>query len=239
MCRRDAYQLAGGILAPPIWDIYRDEYWDRCLNPENYSYDIAEGTEKGFFHDFESGEVGKLPSGWKRTVGEITVQNDPYNPNNKVLEIKTVPGEATKTSASFSGGRDFDKLTLEFKMMVYEASSGAFFYNDVGQAIQWCIVGSSNFAKITNRQSASGTGEDCALLDLETWHDVKIVYEPNGKAASRIQFYVDGYLEKESGRYYGIDSGAAIPTSIDSIVFTSFLAGEGTIYLDDVRVTVE
>ena len=54
-----------------------------------------------------------------------------------------------------------------------------------------------------------------------------------------IQFYVDGYLEKESGRYYGIDSGAAIPTSIDSIAFTSFLAGEGTIYLDDVRVTVE
>lgn len=237
LLRRDAYLLAGKT-PPNLWASQRSTYWNAIKNIIPPSKDPVD-NEVDF--DFSGMDLHVSPIGWlvNNTVGTVLVKPDPKDNQNNVLEIMTRSGGKTATNIAIETGEEYESATLELKLFVKDTNNGALFYNSIGAAIQWCIVGSGNAFRLTHRQSDSGVGETIAELEKDRWHDVKIVYTPQMASAQRVRFYVNNALKLESDRYFGIDSGLGVPKNLKTIAFHSFNSGDATMYLDDVKLKLD
>jgi hypothetical protein len=236
LLRRDAYLLAGH--SPRVlwyWD--RAEYWDKLLNASPI---VKNDLSKGLSFNFDNMTLNGKPNEWKLTteVGSVNVQKDPKNSSNQALKISTKSSGVTFATLPFSSVNNISKLKFTGRFMVENSNNGAFFYNKIGAALQWCFVGNGDSFNLTHRQSEVGVGSVILALDYGKWYDIKIEYEPKGLTNTKVRFYINNSLKLESNRYMGINNNKGPVKNIDNISFNSFIAGTGNVYLDDVSIIV-
>ena len=234
MARQDCYRLMG-VEAPLLWESYRDYFWDKIFNAEPIVKNAL-----GCHENFEGTQIGELPNGCVTgtTTGSVGVYFYPNSNENKALKIVTEKGGSTWAKFDTYSGSAYQRLVLEYKILISESDICDLLYNSIGTtAVQTCFISDKNGIQLKNRTSDSGTGEYIATLAKGTWYNIKVEYEPRGLNDTVIRYYVDGVLKKETNHYYNGGNPLKEPVkNINSLLFSSFKNGVGTFYIDDVNM---
>lgn len=198
----------------------------------------------GCFIDFEDVEIGKRPEeGWffYAKIGDIYVDRDPYNRNNKVLRLFTEPGDGIIADFQTQGKGNPDTVFFECKFMLDSSCTGSdMFYNSIGQGVgywatQWIIGGEGKFG---HRNAGNVIGDTVTQIEKETWYNLRIEYMPRDENDTLVRYYIDDELVLETNEFYkGNNGDKLVPmTNVGGFTFHSYVGGNGTVFVDDIKL---
>ena len=203
----------------------------------------AIGTNKDF-EDLEPG--GKLPWDVVSTclIGGVTVAEDPYRENNKVLRLESLPGAESGVSIIAQSYDDSKSITLECELLFESLTKGSSAYNEIGDlnGVQWCFTSPDGVSvSLARRNNQAGVGTIMQTgLKMKKWYTLKIVYEPRETDDSQVTYYLDGRIIDRTNQYYNGDKASQLPARrIERVTFHPFQAAQGVIYIDNVKVSAE
>ena len=96
---------------------------------------------------------------------------------------------------------------------------------------------------VGDRRYSSGENEMefYKSIAINEWYGFKIIYTPGTSESVNIKLYIDDVLVNESKKYYfgkGPGEPSEPKSSIDAISFTSLSDAVGTMYIDDIKMSV-
>ncbi len=242
--RTSLLDLANYSIITPLYEDRWEEIYNTLASDEPY---VKPERVIGCDKDFEDCTVGgSLP--WDVIdackAGSVEVVNDPYRSNNKAIRLIAAPGGTSAFNIIAQSYDDSKKITLELDFCVESLAKGSSGFNEIGDldGVQWCITSPDGITwSLCNRTNQAGVGTVLKPnLEMMKWYRLKIVYEPRGTSDTEITFYLDGKIVGRTNKYYNGDVASALPTKrIERLVFNPFLAAEGTLYYDNIKVTAE
>ena len=64
------------------------------------------------------------------------------------------------------------------------------------------------------------------------------MYTPDGIENTKVKYYINDELCKETNEYYNGGNPEALPgTSVDRLGFFGFLDGSGSLFIDNIKIT--
>lgn len=242
--RSSLLDLANYSIITPIYEDRWEEIYNTLASDEPY---VKPERTIGCDKNFEDCTIGgKLP--WDVIdackAGSVEIVNDPYRNNNKALRLIAAPGGTSAFNIIAQSYDDSKKITLEMDFCIEALAKGSSGFNEIGDldGVQWCITSPDGKTwSLCNRTNQAGVGTVLKSgLEMMKWYRLKIVYEPRGIDDTEITFYVDGKIVGRTNKYYNGDVASALPAKrIERLVFNPFLAAQGTLYYDNVRLTAE
>lgn len=239
--RNSTYKCLGVYSFPPFWDMEKDYFWDlisKQTKPVKAPYNPLV-----YEQDFENFKIGATPSGseWVLDDGALlSVEKDPSNMKNKALCYSTEKGASAKAVHTFKAAKK-KTIAVEFDFLVEQDSSNPLFYGTVGStpAVGWVIEPVGSTFNLNCRTSGKGFGSTIKSgLEKDEWYRFKIVYTPDGIENTKVKYYINDELCKETNEYYNGGNPEALPgTSVDRLGFFGFLDGSGSLFIDNIKIT--
>ena len=197
--------------------------------------------------DFEDCAVGEIPSSTNFSssyVGEGMAYAAVVSDNgNKVLKFVKDKTYLKNSSIQFRILRDVPSsefvCSVDFK--VSGVTSSPFMWISFGNtAFQMYFKKQTTGFDLVPRNQSSNTGNfsKIATLGFDDWHNLKIVYTPGTSETLGIDVYIDDiFVADTSSAYFNGGDSSALPNQFaNSISFTYFMNGDGTLYVDDFNI---
>ena len=232
----DAYDLAG-IPRSDVWGEYSDYFWESLKNKEPVQK--VPSNPVIYEENFEDVALGTLPKEFNVLSGSAEVTRYSKKRPNQYLAITSDKTAATNIQIKHPMANQ-NTITLSFKLMIESGNkTSQIFANWFGESVfEWLIRDNGDTYSI-NHRVFEGTGTVMIPnLDYDEWNNIKIEYQPGVSADdTKINYYYDDVLIGTSGDYYKANEGRSAPTTINTMFFKSFSGVEGTIYIDDIKIT--
>ena len=233
-----------GISKTPLWDIYADEFWELIENAkpiEKKKYDPV--IYKQDFSGYELKTNLENEEGFKLRKysgdGYAKVKKDPYNKNNRVMELYTGGSSSINLENSF-GNANKKTIVTEFDFMIDEEALLPFYYITIG-ATTACIVlrYENGYISLAYRTSESGYGKVFKTgLQKGEWYSLKVIYTPGTADEVNTKYFVNGELCMDTGDYYNYGDVTRTPVyNVNMLTFFTFSNNNGSLYIDNIKVT--
>lgn len=215
---------------------------------------VKKEQQIGAFLDFESLPLNEAPThenlpghGVTLNGGSVIAVKDPTFGKNKAIAFTTVKGSNENFFIKLYDGKQGKPVTLEFKVMFAENTNKTFLFTiSAGMnpaAYQLIVKRPGDVLSVGDRRYSSGENEMefYKSIAINEWYGFKIIYTPGTSESVNIKLYIDDVLVNESKKYYfgkGPGEPSEPKSSIDAISFTSLSDAVGTMYIDDIKMSV-
>lgn len=243
------------LYLPPLLDTKRDYFFNALL--------AKEPIEKEAFSpylakiDFEDDKIDARPSVASvsdntKSGAKTKVIEDPYNFRNQCFQMAGDNTGYITSVLKVGSTAEYKSIKFSQRVMIYEIGTpkaqwyinyGGAGQSDVALCLLFdCEAGSGNSAmlKVRSADIPGAPTENIGYMTAGDWHTVDIVYEPGGVNDTKVSYYLDGVLLKESSMYFNNGEPTKLPTTVvGDITIGKFSYTGGNFLWDDFVITFE
>lgn len=243
------------LLLPPVLDVKRDSFFEALMNKEPIEKEPFSPYLSKI--DFTDDKIDSRPSVASvsdntKTGATIKVIEDPYNFRNKCYQMSADNTGYITSTLKVGSTAEYKSITFSQRVMIYEVGTPkAQWYVNFGGAgqsdVALCLLidceagtGNSALLKARNADMTGAQIDNIGYMTIGDWHKLDIVYEPKGLKDTKISYYLDGILLKESNLYFNDGEPSKMPTTVvGDITIGKFSYTGGNFLWDDFVITYE